>query len=179
MSIRTTLSLFSVALAFACDVDRPEALELLADPDLDPEVRAELAAEFADDDADPDPLQGQLELATPGDPSGVTCFFGCTPAPSDPATWTPVVINPYVQVNQQGNTILYMQAAASYIASGATVTLQVPGSATTYGPYALSYDVSGTLQRANVTGGFPAGTCRNITVTNPNFKSSSPVMLCR
>lgn len=177
MSLRTPITLFSVALAFACDVDRTETLELLADPDLDPEVRAELAAELADDDED---LAADLDLAAGTvDPSGLACFF-CPPAPQpDPSTYAPIVKSPYVQLNNQGNTILFMQAAGSYIASGATVTLQVPNTATTYGPYALSYDVSGTLFRANVSGGFPNGTCRNITVTNPNFKTSTPVLLCR
>lgn len=90
------------------------------------------------------------------------------------------MIHPQVQVNQQGNTILFMDAASSFITlPGATVQLQVPGQQTIYGPYALSFDQSGTLVRANVSGGFPPGSCRSIVVTNPNNKSSAPSTLCR
>lgn len=157
----------------ACDEhpeDRSVLVETLADPDLDPELRAELSAELVADDL----------AAPPVDPAGLTCFF-CPPPPTlDPSTYVPVVIHPQVQVNQQGNTILFMDAASSFITlPGATVQLQVPGQQTTYGPYALSFDQSGTLVRANVSGGFPPGSCRSIVVTNPNNKSSAPSTLCR
>lgn len=175
-----SVGLAAITLVAACDdlpEDRSVTLAALADPDLDPEVRAELAAELTADDDDVD--AADLDLAAPAEATPGTCFF-CPPPTSDPATYTPVVINPYVSANAQGNTILFMQAASSYIVlPGATVTLQVPYSLQTYGPYALSFDNSGTLVRANVSGAFPAGTCRMITVTNPNNKSSSPVSLCR
>ena len=64
------------------------------------------------------------------------------------------------------------------------LTFRVPlrdgtGTATLIGPYALSYDVSGTQVRANVSGAFPNNSCRIITVTNPNNHSSAPVQACR
>jgi hypothetical protein len=187
--MRTTLCVAMVAAAMnliaGCDVapdDRAE-LQALAAEEQDPEVRAELqalAAEGAEDDDDAEVPVLDDELTADADPAGGGCFF-CPPPPTqDPATWTPVVQNPYVQVNQQGNAILYVQAAASFIAlPGATLKLQVPFSTQTFGPFALSYDVSGTQIRANVTGAFPAGTCRMITVTNPNNKASAAVSLCR
>lgn len=182
MSLRIVMSFLAATLAVGCDDDRTAELALLADPDLDPEIRAEIEAELAaagDDDAREPAADAADALAAPApDPSAGTCFF-CQPPPADPATWTPVVINPYVSTNAQGNTILFMSAASSYIATGATVRLQVPWSTQTYGPYALSFTDSGTQFRANVTGAFPAGSCRMITVTNPNGKTSSPVTHCR
>lgn len=168
-------------LVAACDdlpEDRSVTLAALADPDLDPEVRAELAAELiADEDDD---HAAALDLAAPTDATPGTCFFCPPPQNTDPGSTTPVVLNPYVAVNAQSNTILFMQSASSFITlPGATVKLQVPYSTQSYGPYALSFDQSGTLIRANVSGAFPAGACRMITVTNPNNKSSSPVTLCR
>jgi len=171
---------FAWTLNAGCDGpdDRAE-LALLAEQEQDPEVRAELealaAAEF---DGDEDEGASD-ELATHAEANGGTCFF-CPPPTLDPNTTPPKVIGPYVQVNQQSQAILYMAAAGSFIAlPGATVKLQVPYSTQTYGPFALQYDVSGTQIRANVTSGWPAGTCRMITVTNPNNLSSSPGSACR
>ncbi len=180
--IATSVIAVTLTLTIACDGD-PEARALdqaaLADPDLDPEIRAQLAAELADanEGEDEDDLD---QLRDDNDAAGGTCFFCPPPQPVDPATYTPVVINPYAQPNAQSNIILYMQAASSFITlPGATVRLQVPNSTQTYGPYALSYDVSGTQVRANVSGAFPNNSCRIITVTNPNNHSSAPVQACR
>ncbi len=173
---------FAWTLTAGCDAadDRAE-LALLAEQEQDPEVRAELEALAAGEDADEDEVPGASdELAMHDEANGGTCFF-CPPPPTpDPNTTPPKVIGPYVQVNQQNQAILYMAAAGSFIAlPGATVQLQVPYSTQTYGPFALQYDVSGTQIRANVTSGWPAGTCRMITVTNPNNLSSSPGSACR
>lgn len=181
------LSLAALTLTASCDPDteaRALDLEALADPDLDPEIRAHLEAELAasavnDADATKDAARPGVvgELGDPGYTAS-TCFFCPQPQPLDPGTYTPVVLNPSVSVNAQGNTILFMQAASSFIVlPGATVRLQ--SGAQSFGPYALSFDVSGTLIRANVSGGFPNNTCRTITVTNPNNKSSAPVDHCR
>lgn len=176
MSRRSCFSLLA-ALALACDPDAAASLEALADPDLDPEVRAQLEAELAEEDEGHDgALQADDLAAALQDPEAGSCFF-CPPPPAPNAP--PVVINPYVSVNGQGNTILFMSAPASYIQTGATAKLQVPYSVQSYGPFALSFDNTGTLFRANVSGAFPVGTCRMITVTNPNNVSSSPVTLCR
>ncbi|MBK7825141.1 hypothetical protein [Nannocystis sp.] len=179
MSKHIATSVIALTLTIGCDAD-PEArahdIAALADDDLDPEIRAQIEAELADDDARPEAV-GDLsdDAATPGG-----CFFCPPPPANDPSTYTPVVLGPYVQVNAQSNPILYMQAASSFIVlPGATVRLQVPNSVQSYGPYALSYDVSGTQIRANVSGGFPNNSCRIITVTNPNNHVSSPVQLCR
>lgn len=178
MSRRSCFSLLA-ALALACDPDAAASLEALADPDLDPEVRAQLEAELAEEDEEHDgALQNDDLAVAPQDPEAGSCFFCPPPPPPDPNT-PPVVINPYVSVNGQGNTILSMSAAASYIQTGATAKLQVPYSVQSYGPFALSFDNTGTLFRANVSGAFPVGTCRMITVTNPNNVSSAPVTLCR
>lgn len=178
--MRIVTCLAALALAPGCDVD-PDAraldLESLADPDLDPEVRAHIEAELAEDDAT---RPGTVDALGDDDYAAGTCFFCPPPQPLDPGSYTPVVQNPSVSVNAQGNTILFVQAASSFITlPGATVRLQVPGGGASYGPYALSYDVSGTLIRANVSGGFPAATCRVITITNPNNKTSAPVTHCR
>ena len=179
MSKHIATSVIALTLTIGCDVD-PEtrALDIaaLADDELDPEIRAEIEAELAEDDERPEALDDlRDDPAAPGN----TCFF-CPPPAGDPATSTPVVLGPYVQVNAQSNPILYMQAASSFIVlPGATVRLKVPNSAQSYGPYALSYDVSGTQIRANVSGGFPNNSCRILTVTNPNNHVSSPVQLCR
>lgn len=183
MSLRIVTCLAALSLTLGCDVDvdpdaRARDIESLADPDLDPEIRASIEAELAEDD-DATPLATIDELDDGSDLDG-TCFFCPSPQPIDPGTYTPVVQNPSVSVNAQGNTILFVQAASSFIVlPGATVRLQVPGGGLTYGPYALSYDVSGTLIRANVSGGFPAASCRTITITNPNNKTSAPVTHCR
>lgn len=176
---------FAWTLTAGCDApdDRAE-LALLAEQEQDPEVRAELerlaAAGADEDDEDAAMVPGASDELAMHEASEGTCFF-CPPPPTlDPNTTPPVVINPYVQVNQQNQAILYMAAASSFIAvPGATVKLQVPYSTQTYGPFALQYDVSGTQIRANVTSGWPAGTCRLITVTNPNNLSSSPGSACR
>ena len=179
MSKHIATSVIALTLTIGCDVD-PEARALdiaaLADDELDPEIRAQIEAELSADDERPEALG---DLSDDAEALGGSCFF-CPPPASDPATYTPVVLGPYVQVNAQSNPILYMQAASSFIVlPGATVRLRVPNSAQSYGPYALSFDVNGTQIRANVSGGFPNNSCRIITVTNPNNKVSSPVQLCR
>lgn len=180
MAKHIATSVIALTLTIGCDVD-PEARALdiaaLADNDLDPEIRAQIEAELAEDDERPEALD---DLSDGAAAQGGSCFFCPPPPANDPATYTPVVLGPYVQLNAQSNQILYMQAASSFIVlPGATVRLQVPNSAQSYGPYALSYDVSGTQIRANVSGGFPNNSCRIITVTNPNNHVSSPVQLCR
>jgi len=174
---------FAWTLNAGCDGpdDRAE-LALLAEQEQDPEVRAELEALAAEGEGEGEAMVAGAsdELAMHEEANGGTCFF-CPPPPTqDPNTTPPVVINPYVQVNQQNQAILFMAAGGSFIAlPGATVRLQVPYSTQTYGPFALQYDVSGTQIRANVTSGWPAGTCRIVTVTNPNNLSSSPSSACR
>lgn len=182
-TLATSVISLNLLLTTGCDVDDPEsralAVAALADEDLDPEIRAQLAAELDEDDGE---LPGTVDgLRDDGAVEGpTTCFFCPQPQPISPTTYVPVVINPYAQPNAQSNIILYMAAASSFITlPGATVVLKDPNSASTFGPYALSYDVSGTQIRANVTGAFPNNTCRIITVTNPNNKVSSPVQACR
>ena len=172
----------AMTLTLGCDAplaDREELLAVLAEDDLDPEVREHVEAMVAEEAEEA--MAGLDELAAPADEGeGLSCFFCPPPPPSDPATYTPVVLNPYVQANQQGNAILFMQSASSFIVlPGATLSLQVPFSPQTFGPFALQFDMSGTQIRANVTGAFPVGSCRTITVTNPNQRTSSPVSLCR
>jgi len=178
----TTVISLNLILTAGCDVDaESRALDIaaLADEDLDPEIRAQLEAELEEDDGElPGTVDGLRDDDAVEGPT--TCFFCPQPQPISPATYTPVVINPYAQPNAQSNIILYMAAASSFITlPGATVVLKDPYSATTWGPYALSYDVSGTQIRANVTGAFPNNTCRVVTVTNPNSKVSAPVQVCR
>ena len=181
-TLATTIAL-NLTLMTGCDVDsESRALDIaaLADEDLDPEIRAQLEAELdeEDDAAFPETVDGLRDDNAVEGP--VACFFCPQPQPVSPATYTPVVINPYAQPNAQSNIILYMAAASSFITlPGATVVLKDPNSAASYGPYALSYDQSGTQVRANVTGAFPNNTCRIITVTNPNNLVSAPVQACR
>src|SRR5205814_8087422 len=57
-----------------------------------------------------------------------------------PTSAVPIVWNPTV-----ANGKIFVDAAASFIISpGATLTLQVPFSTTTYGPYTLNWDTNGT-----------------------------------
>lgn len=185
--LAATLCALMTAIPGCDDPDARDDLLALAAEEQDPEIRAELDAladeadaDDVDDAEDAEDAEAHAdELSADLDPAAGTCFF-CPPPPApDPNQTAPIIKSPYVQVNQQGNAILYMAAAGSYIASGATVKLQVPYSVTTYGPFALQFDVSGTQFRANVNGFFPVGSCRMITVTNPNNQTSSPVSLCR
>lgn len=160
------------------------ALPLLAacDP-IDVDERALLEAELADPETDEE-VQGaiaellDLELADEGadGADGQTCFF-CPPPP--PTNSPPLVKNPYVAVNAQGKAILYMDAAGSYIQTGATMSMQIPYTVTTYGPFSMSFTASGTQFKSDVSGYFPVGSCRMVTVTNPNSQSSSPASVCR
>lgn len=181
MRTQRTMWMYVTALTLTVGCDEgPDALDLADLADLSDDELADLADLAADEPAAADgelpPALGDLAAAA-DDPAGLTCFF-CPPPPAP--TGPPKVINPYVSVNAQGNAILFMAAAASFIVvPGATATLQVPFSTQTFGPFALSFDTSGTQLRTNVTGAFPAGTCRIITVTNPDSAASSPVSLCR
>lgn len=160
----------ALTLTVGCD-EGPDALDL----DLaDDEDRERLDAL---DDLTAEPHAVDALAAPADDPEAGACFF-CPPPPTP--TGPPKVINPYVSVNAQNQSILFMAAAASFIVTpGATASLQVPFSTQTFGPFALSFDNSGTQLRTNVTGAFPAGTCRIVTVTNPDTVTSSPVSLCR
>jgi hypothetical protein len=79
------------------------------------------------------------------------------------------------------NGKFFVDAAGSCIMQGATMTVQIPFSTTTYGPYALSWDDSGTRLHTPSLGPtiFPAGTCRMAYITNPNGLTSSYQSACR
>jgi hypothetical protein len=59
------------------------------------------------------------------------------------------------------------------------MTLLVPWSTASYGPFAVGWDQSGTRLKANVGTSFPVGSCRIVTVTNPNGKVSNAGSVCR
>lgn len=181
--MRTAMHVAMVCLlsvTSGCDApDERAELAQLAAEEQDPEVRAELEALAAEEFADEDEVPGASDDLTTPSQQGGSCFF-CPPAPPPDPNTPPKVINPYVQINQQNQAILFMAAAGSFITMpGATLMLQVPYSTQTSGPYALSFDQSGTQIRANVTAGWPPGTCRMMWVTNPNNVSSTPGSACR
>lgn len=162
------LATAALGMTTACDPidhDEREALQTeLADPETDPEVRAEIEGLL------------DLDLAEAGRESAGSCFF-CPPPP--PSNSPPIVKNAYAADNAQSKTIMYMDAAGSYIQLGATMTMQVPFTTQSYGPFTMSYTDSGTQFKAVVTGYFPLGTCRMVTVTNPNAQVSAPATVCR
>lgn len=107
----------------------------------------------------------------------VTSFFDT--GENDPAlcpNGTPYVKGPYMN---NGN--LLMQSGGSCATMpGATLTVQVPFSVTTYGPYSIGWDSSGAALRVpNMGGAIPPGSCRMLTITNTTGAQSSPKTFCR
>lgn len=95
----------------------------------------------------------------------VTSFFG-----NGSDAGTPTCTTPTVSGATFSNGKVYVNAAGSCIQTGATLRLQIPYSTTTYGPYALQFDDSGTRMVTPQVGAtaWPAGQCRVVYVHNPN-----------
>ena len=125
---------------------------------------------------DADGLTGEEEIREASQAS-ITSFFGSGDA-SNPlcSTGTPIEKN-----LAYTNGKMFVDAAGSCIMQGATMTVEIPWSTTTYGPYALSFDDSGTRLHTPQLGPsiFPAGSCRIALITNPNGKSSNALSVCR
>ena len=120
---------------------------------------------------------GRLESGDSGDWS-LASFFGGGSGSTTTTCTSPVIKN--ALLSSRGT--IRMDAKGSCIQTGATVKLQVPFSTTTFGPFNLQSDTSGTLVVGAYDGDAgvqPVGTCRIFTVTNPDGKVSNSVTLCR
>jgi hypothetical protein len=126
--------------------------------------------------ADVDGATGEEETLETSQAS-ITSFFGSGDS-TNPlcSTGTPIEKNLTYY-----NSKMFVDAAGSCIMQGATMTVEVPWSTTTYGPYALSWDDSGTRLHTPQLGPtiFPAGTCRIALITNPNNQTSNAMSVCR
>lgn len=122
-----------------------------------------------------DPMGHEADDPVGETTQAITSFFG-TGEGGAPACTTPRVTGPY-----WNNGRVFMQAAGSCIALTGVARLRVPFSPLVYGPYSLSFDISGTAIKTTTIGNtvFPAGTCRLVEVQNPDGSVSNLATLCR
>jgi hypothetical protein len=110
-------------------------------------------------------------------PESITSFFGSGDSTS------PLCVNgvPIANNPKYNNGAVYVDAQASCIMVGATMKLLVPFSTTTYGPYPLSFDETGTRLRTPSLGPsiVPSPSCRLVQITNPNGQVSNTPSFCR
>lgn len=126
--------------------------------------------------ADVDGIAGE-EGTGEASQASITSFFGSGDSTNSLcSTGTPIEKNLAYK-----NGSMLVDAAGSCIMQGATMTVEIPWSTTTYGPYALSWDDTGTRLRTPQLGPtiFPAGTCRIALINNPNGKTSNALSVCR